>query len=389
MKHPFQAIASNAEYVFAVSKNSIHAYRIHSDSLELATSWTDETDQRTLLKEQQDQKIKEGNLKKTPKIPVPGPGAPPIYNFIRTVNVFERYVVLTVDMDKSVVVFELTNDESVWRLLKRQRFPKRPDSVTMIDDHTVLMGDKFGDVYAMDVSSPPQTEAFKPVLGHVSMLTSVCSATNNGRQYVISGDRDEHIRVTNYPKTFVIDKWLFGHKEFVSSLTVPKKYGNVLVSGGGDDYFCVWDWTDGTLKQKIEYGKQIENYFKEGILSPEVCPLIFKEGALVELCITLIVSHEDFLVVTIEGCNIALIYKFEQELVFSHYLAVDEPILSLTITPAGKIVVGTDSEKLYLRSLVGEDQTAVLIPENLTEISENSPKMPLYATSHLRKGAMF
>ncbi|KAK3397613.1 hypothetical protein B0T20DRAFT_438726 [Sordaria brevicollis] len=91
-------------------------------------------------------------------------------------------------------------------------------------------------------------------LGHVSMLTSVAVAvhpSHPNRTYIITADRDEHIRVSRgIPQAHVIEGFLLGHDEFVSRVCIPEKRGDVLISGGGDDDLFVWDWVSGSLLGK-------------------------------------------------------------------------------------------------------------------------------------------
>lgn len=48
--------------------------------------------------------------------------------------------------------------------------------------------------------------------------------------YILTGERDEKIRVSHYPDTYDIVSYCLGHKSFVSALTViPSTYW--LVSG--------------------------------------------------------------------------------------------------------------------------------------------------------------
>jgi len=49
------------------------------------------------------------------------------------------------------------------------------------------------------------------MLGHVSMLTDILLSKDE--KYVITSDRDEKIRVTKYPKTYIIKNFCLGHKE--------------------------------------------------------------------------------------------------------------------------------------------------------------------------------
>lgn len=189
--------------------------------------------------------------------------------------------------------------------------PKRPSSVAIAPDSQIICADKFGDVYSLPLiftppspsSKPdaapapvPAQTAFKPsantttvhskrnlralqnqqhqmslasrlknekstkaepdfehtlLLGHVSMLTSLTLGESEGRRYILTGDRDEHIRVSRYiPQAYVIEGFCFGHKEFVSKMIVPTTRGEILISGGGDEELFIWDWKASKLLSK-------------------------------------------------------------------------------------------------------------------------------------------
>ena len=105
---------------------------------------------------------------------------------------------------------------------------------------------------------------YEPILGHVSMLTDLKTArisvpnagidrTKRYCNYILSADRDEHIRVSRgIPQSYVIEGFCLGHIQFVSRLCLLGS--DILVSGGGDDYLCVWDWRNYELLQKLELG---------------------------------------------------------------------------------------------------------------------------------------
>lgn len=124
--------------------------------------------------------------------------------------------------------------------------PKRANSL-LIDpsNGSAIVGDKFGDVVRYTSGS----KNGRLLLGHVSIITDLIWGHEN--RYLITSDRDEKIRVNNYPNTYNIEMFLLGHKEFVSRMTlIPDS--SLLVSGGGDPYLIVWEYQSGSIKQKVE-----------------------------------------------------------------------------------------------------------------------------------------
>lgn len=187
--------------------------------------------------------------------------------------------------------------------------PKRPCALDFTPDRvTILVADKFGDVYALPLipSGAPETPTpsardctpatpvpFRPqaneltvhskrnlralldqrkavlqpsekpaaasfehtlLLGHVSMLTGITHATDphTGRPYIITADRDEHLRVSRgvLSQAHVIEGFCFGHDEFISRICIPPASPELLLSAGGDDEIYLWEWCAGRLITK-------------------------------------------------------------------------------------------------------------------------------------------
>lgn len=84
------------------------------------------------------------------------------------------------------------------------------------------------------------------LLGHVSMLTALALGESEGRRYILTADRDEHIRVSRFiPQAHVIEGFCLGHEDFVGAMVIPALRPEILVSGGGDSELLVWDWKSG------------------------------------------------------------------------------------------------------------------------------------------------
>ena len=91
------------------------------------------------------------------------------------------------------------------------------------------------------------TQNRRLLLGHTaSMLTCVqvveSEETVPRKQHIFTSDRDEKIRISQFPNTFCIQGYLLGHTAFVSSMAISPKT-NRCVSVGGDHTLRLWDYT--------------------------------------------------------------------------------------------------------------------------------------------------
>lgn len=210
-------------------------------------------------------------------------------------------------------------------LTLRRLMPKRPCAITVSPDNsTILLGDKFGDVYALPLRGLPYesqtsngnsedgltakavqsgSQKFVPsatsltvhtkrnlnalkqqqqhiprhekperkslafehklLFGHVSLLTDLTCTTISSslRNYILTSDRDEHIRVSRgIPQAHMTVGYCHGHTQFVSKLCLIPSKTKLLVTGGGDDFLILWDWLAGKIKQRIDISGIIQDF---------------------------------------------------------------------------------------------------------------------------------
>lgn len=121
---------------------------------------------------------------------------------------------------------------------------------------------------------PKQKDSESPgqlLLGHVSMLTDILLASlehvsetgSKTHHYIITCDRDEHIRVSRgLPQTHVIESYCLGHKEFVTKLLVPELYPEILISGGGEKVLYLWHWATGAFLKTADISEVLMDFVK-------------------------------------------------------------------------------------------------------------------------------
>ncbi|KAI6122323.1 WD40-repeat-containing domain protein, partial [Pisolithus croceorrhizus] len=159
-------------------------------------------------------------------------------------------------------------------LMSLREMPKKSTGIEFSKDDDILVADKFGDVvrYTLrpDLSVTPRmsvddasTSHENPsggvlVLGHASVLT--CCHLTPDQRFIVTSDRDEHIRVSWYPEGYVIESYCLGHEKYVSAIHIPPSAPASLISGGGDPDLKIWDWMTGRLERSVNVFGAVEPF---------------------------------------------------------------------------------------------------------------------------------
>ncbi|KAI2697992.1 hypothetical protein CBS147332_8547 [Penicillium roqueforti] len=301
-----------------------------------------------------------------------------------------KYVVIMTSEDKCVRVLSLDNEGKLQQLSART-MPKKLSALTLTpDENNILTGDKFGDVYTFPlipsgeyVKVQAPAKPYEPaatnltvhtkrnlesleqqmrqaalsktnqaeravlnfehqvIIGHVSLLTELISVTRPAdsavgkRSYILTGDRDEHIRVSRgVPQAHVIEQFCFGHTSFVSSLCVPSFEPKVLISGGGDNYLLVWDWLENQILQKIQLPGSEGETTVRGIWDVSLAPTAGNSDSVKAIFVAL------------DGSSKLLCYTLESDNTITHQdtLQLSGNVLELVgIDSRGSIIVAVDT----------------------------------------------
>lgn len=131
--------------------------------------------------------------------------------------------------------FKIAVDGSEFRL----QVPRRSVKFITVAKQVFLI-EKTGDLHRVSDSGKSQF-----LLGHLFMFSDVRFVTkklDNDIIYVISADRDEKIRITNYPHTFEIERYCFGHRHSIRKILLVNDKSFVSIDNQNDA--CLWDLCD-------------------------------------------------------------------------------------------------------------------------------------------------
>lgn len=109
---------------------------------------------------------------------------------------------------------------------------------------------RYFDEQRFKVSSSEALKFRKPNFNsYLSFLVSI------SYRFIITSDRDEKIRITNYPQSEVVESYCLGHLEFVSAieeLAAAPSNDRQLVSLSGDRTLRLWNYLNGSEVFRLE-----------------------------------------------------------------------------------------------------------------------------------------
>lgn len=264
MIHPAQRICASEKFLYFAISQTLYKYEI--STTDISELWTADA-----INESE----KHRNIS---------------HRAVTEMSIYENYLVWFGE-DKFLRVIDLQSGSQ----LSQRELCKRACCLS-VEDGVIVVGDKFGDVYrypmlvsqedeaneaktdgSMAAKSTDKTEqqgsapesaesSFRlPILGHVSMLTSVVlTPPVDGKRLVVSADRDEHIRVSSFPDGYNIHCYCLGHTQFISTLLITED-GKALISAGGDDYLAFWDCQSGKLLKRCNMKDAVDMAEKENV----------------------------------------------------------------------------------------------------------------------------
>ncbi|XP_048727539.2 tRNA (guanine-N(7)-)-methyltransferase non-catalytic subunit wdr4-like isoform X2 [Ostrea edulis] len=132
-----------------------------------------------------------------------------------------------------------------WEMVSNRAISRRCTVLSFTqNEESILVADKWGDVFQFSVTDPQKEGQL--LLGHLSMLLDILTTKED--RYVVTADRDNKIRISNYPNSFNVHAYCLHHTDYVSSLAYNED-PEVILSGGGDGRIMVWNLHGQVLSQ--------------------------------------------------------------------------------------------------------------------------------------------
>lgn len=236
---PVTALASSGDRLYLASGSTLHSFDTRSNAIASSSS---------------------GSTSK------PTTNASPSNSLIRLLAISrDGKHAVTLSDDKLLIVFDLSGPTPT--IKSTRTVTKRGSHLSFSPSGGIILSDRVGDVYEYPLEPrpvDPTREAINSVklaadpslnpdadllLGHVSVVTHHL-ITPDGKS-IITADRDEHIRISRYPHSYVIRDHLFGSEGFVSAIHIPHSSPTTLLSAGGEEYLRLWNLETQKLERKI------------------------------------------------------------------------------------------------------------------------------------------
>lgn len=172
----------------------------------------------------------------------------------------KKQLLVFTDIAKKVLIIDLKNNQEI---VATKLINKRATKIVFNkSEKLIVVGDKTGDVYVLNIEDDLPNQEFKLVMGHLSMLTDL--ALSYDEKFIFTCDRDEKVRISSFPNAYNIEGYLLAHKEFV--IQIDQLDENKLISASGDSTIILWDFVQKKPLQEFNLQSLIkEESEKRGI----------------------------------------------------------------------------------------------------------------------------
>uniref|UniRef100_A0A8D8SC79 tRNA (Guanine-N(7)-)-methyltransferase non-catalytic subunit wdr4 n=1 Tax=Cacopsylla melanoneura TaxID=428564 RepID=A0A8D8SC79_9HEMI len=143
----------------------------------------------------------------------------------------------------------LVYNVQTWEVIYKRQLGRGASKILFSpDSKNIVVGDKTGDVFLYKIYSDEKETS---LLGHLSMVLDIVMTKDS--KHLITCDRDEKIRVSNYPNCYNIENYCLGHEQFVTNVQFLPHNNELLISCSGDGTVRLWDYLKGTLQNMYNF----------------------------------------------------------------------------------------------------------------------------------------
>lgn len=161
-------------------------------------------------------------------------------------------------------------DINVWEtasavLIGHTKSLKQPTALCLANTHErgllLVVADRGGEVYAFDY---PCLQHKRRLFGHTSSIITAMSITADNK-YIITSDRDEKIRVSNFPQTECIASFCLGHTDVVTCVTELGPWPAKETTADDCQYFASCSWDKTVRLWKCDNGEEMDKVCLSGL----------------------------------------------------------------------------------------------------------------------------
>jgi hypothetical protein len=176
-----------------------------------------------------------------------------VARYNKTLSIYKILLKETSSEEISTIIYHVPKRISSLQFATLPSSPLSSGSIVPV----LIVGDLAGDSYAYNIIQKAEKRL---LLGHTaSMLTGLVvlreNTTPNSHQgccYIATSDRDEKIRISQFPKSYIVEGYCLGHTSFVTGIASVPTSTSLLISCGGDKMMRLWDWKNNEELCNIE-----------------------------------------------------------------------------------------------------------------------------------------